>query len=83
METVEVRGEQWYIYAESPTLITLRPVESGIRGQRRILRLSQLAYAEKLGISQSYLSKIEQGIVPITEAVKLRIAKLRESKESE
>lgn len=65
MQTIQFSGRQWRLHSQSDRRLIFHPAKSvaamAIAGWRKKNKLTQRAAAQRLGISQSHLAKIELG----------------------
>ena len=61
--SVTRRKRKFYVESDRNGVLTLRPLASGIKGQRQRLGLTQMEMAKRLGLHHVTLCRIERGIL--------------------
>jgi predicted transcriptional regulator len=61
-ENVFIKESEYVIISESKRRLVLEKLEGDFSDYRKRLGISQVAMAELLGISQAFLSKVENGM---------------------
>lgn len=75
-EIIQIRDRQFVIVSEEGQRVILEALAGNFSDVRRVLGCEQKELAERLGISQGYLSKIETGAMRLPEAISRRAQSL-------
>lgn len=69
MQIITIDEKEWIVEYKTRDRMRLRILPDGLGGIRRKAGMSQTSFAQALGISQSYLSKMEVGMVYTPQAI--------------
>ena len=75
MSTIKFQGREWRLHKETTAKLVFVPASNPLKDWREKQNLTQHIAATRLGVSQSYLSKMESGELPYTPEVLEKISK--------